>query len=584
MPALSLPDVETRPTATTTFTVKVDGQALPGSLRIISIDISREINRVPAATLVLYDGDAAAQEFEASSGELLTPGKKVEIEAGYASDENLLFMGTITGQRIQARGRGDSLLQVEARDPSFRMTLERKSRYFTEITDADLFDEIIGGYDGLSADVGQAPDKHAEVVQYQVSDWDFIVTRAEALGMYCLADNGTLRIAKPDLGQTPAATLSFGRNAFNLDLALDARTQLESVSASTWSPADQALLESEVDDVAAPKQGNLSGTDLASVGKVAGYDLRHTGALPQAVLDAWAQARMLKSRFARIRGTIGFQGTGDVLPGGLIELSGMGDRFNGSAFVSGVRHSLGGSDWQTTAQIGLRPEWHHEIYPVNAAPAAGLHPAINGLHPGIVTQLQDDPAGEDRILVRLPLISASDDGVWSRVATWDAGKDRGAVFRPEIGDEVIVGFIHDDPNYPIVLGMLHSSAKPAPIPAKDENHEKGLVTRSGMKVVFNDDTPSLTIETPGGNRIIIDDKEKQIRVEDETGNTITLSKDGISLESPKDILLKATGDVSIEGVNVEVKASAAAKIEGSGSAALKSSGTTEVKGSLVNIN
>jgi len=65
---------------------------------------------------------------------------------------------------------------------------------------------------------------------------------------------------------------------------------------------------------------------------------------------------------------------------------------------------------------------------------------------------------------------------------------------------------------------------------------------------------------------------------------VTLSSDGIELESAADITLRAAGDVSIEGVNVTVKASAAAGIEGGSGAALKSGGTTEVKGSLVQVN
>ena len=94
-------------------------------------------------------------------------------------------------------------------------------------------------------------------------------------------------------------------------------------------------------------------------------------------------------------------------------------------------------------------------------------PAIGGLQIGVVSQLQDDPDGEDRILVQIPIIDNQEQGIWCRVSSLDAGDSRGAYFRPEIGDEVIVGFINEDPNDAVVLGMLHSSAKPAPITASD---------------------------------------------------------------------------------------------------------------------
>ena len=102
---------------------------------------------------MLYDGDAAKQDFEISSGELLVPGKTLEIMGGYTSDENLLFKGIITTQRIKVKRKGESLLHIEARDPAFRMTLDRKSRYFTDLSDSDVFEEILGQYSALTPQV-----------------------------------------------------------------------------------------------------------------------------------------------------------------------------------------------------------------------------------------------------------------------------------------------------------------------------------------------------------------------------------------------------------------------------------------------
>ena len=83
-------------------------------------------------------------------------------------------------------------------------------------------------------------------------------------------------------------------------------------------------------------------------------------------------------------------------------------------------------------------------------------------------------------------------------------------------------FINQDPNDAVVLGMLHSSAKPAPITASDDNHEKGFVTRSEMKVLFDDDKKTLNITTPAGKRIALDEDEGTIIVEDENSNVITI--------------------------------------------------------------
>jgi uncharacterized protein involved in type VI secretion and phage assembly len=268
----------------------------------------------------------------------------------------------------------------------------------------------------------------------------------------------------------------------------------------------------------------------------------------------------------------------------LIELDGFGSRFNGLGFVSGVRHRLGRGDWTTEVLIGSDPRPHAERYPVAAPGAGGTIPPVQGLQIGIVGALEGDPAGENRIQVRLPTITETDGLVWARPALLDAGDDRGTSFRPEVGDEVVVGFLDADPRDPVILGALHSSAKPSPIEGADDNHEKGIVTRSGMRIHWNDDTVVTTVDTPNGNQIVLSEDEGGILIEDENGNKIELNSDGIAMESPGDIKLTATGDVKIEGTNVEILASASVKVEGSAGAELKSSATTVVKGSLVTIN
>jgi uncharacterized protein involved in type VI secretion and phage assembly len=187
-------------------------------------------------------------------------------------------------------------------------------------------------------------------------------------------------------------------------------------------------------------------------------------------------------------------------------------------------------------------------------------------------------------MVKLPVIDDREQGVWARIATLDAGENRGSFFRPEIGDEVIVGFINADPRQAVVLGMLNSSAKPAPLQTSDENHEKGFVTRSEMKLIFNDDKKSVVLETPAGKKITVDEDAGVIKLEDENSNVVTLSDSGIELESGSDISVKATGDVNIEGMNVNLKAKVQFKAEGSAGAEVSASGTTVVKGAVVQIN
>lgn len=570
-------------TSLTTFTVKAAGQPLGAEYGILSIEVRREVNRVPRATVVLKDGDAAGQTFAVSEETTLVPGVEVEILGGYSSEETTLFKGIITRHRVEVGRQGGSRLTLEIRDPAFRLTLGRRSRNFTDVTDSDVIEQTIALNQGVTADVEATSVKHPQIVQHQASDWDFIVMRAEMAGLAVVCIDGTVKVAKPAVAGAAEAFAIFGQGLFSADLELDAETQLTKLETGGWDMANQELTLAESEDIPTPGPGDIGGADLAATGGVTSA-LRHPGGLDQAMLDQWAAAGMGRGRRSAVRGRVRVQGTPKLAPGVLMELGGLGSRFNGLGFVSGVRHRLGGGDWISEALIGSDPIPHAERYSVAAPAAGGAIAPVNGLQIGIVAALESDPAGEDRIQIRLPTITETDGLLWARQSLLDAGKGRSTSFRPEVGDEVVVGFLDGDPRHPIVLGALHSSAKPNPLPGADDNHEKAIVTRSGMRIHWNDDKIVATIDTPAGNKLVLSEDETSILIEDQNGNKIELNPDGVAVESAKDIKLTATGDVKIKGVNVEITADASFKAQGSGGAELSSSGSTVVKGSLVQIN
>ena len=554
-----------------TFKVLVSGELLPQSTHVLSIDVEKEVNRIPWAKLVIRDGDPATQEFSVSNEELFVPGKEIEIKAGYHSDEETIFKGIVIKHNLKIRSNG-SFLIVECRDKTVKLTVGRKSRYFYDISDSEMIDSIVNPY-GLEKDIESTSVMHKELVQYNVTDWDFCVARAQANGKIFVVDDGKVMVKSPNLNQDNVDTVSFGSSLLEFDAEIDARNQFQKVTAYGWSFADQELLESEAN----------SSEPLSEVIGLDNLELINGGS-GSASLQQWADSKLLFNELAKIRGRVKFQGIPGVKPNTMLMLDGVGNKFSGKVFVSAVRHQIADGNWTTDAQFGFNPKWFTETADINDLPAAGLTAAVNGLQIGIVTQLESDPDGEERILVRLPVVDNKEQGIRARVASLDAGEDRGAFFRPEIGDEVVVGFINGNPNEAVVLGMMNSSAKPAPISASDDNHEKGFVTRSGIRFIFNDEKKSAILETPGGKRVTLDDDSGVIQLEDDNGNKVLIDSEGISIDSKGDINLKATGDILIEGTNISAKAMAQFKAEGSAGAELSTSAVAVVKGSLVQIN
>lgn len=572
-----------------TVAVLVDGVEISGEFHVLSVAVMRELNRIPTAIIQLQDGEAAKATFKASDSEHFIPGKKIEVQLGYRSQNDSVFKGIVVKHSIKIRKNG-SLLIIECRDEAVKMTSGAKSRYYTEKKDSDIMEEIIGSY-RLQKDVQATRPDLQEVVQYDATDWDFLLCRAEANGQVVMVEDGKVKVAQPVTGDEPVVAVRYGATLLELDVEIDARWQSKGIKASSWNATDQEIINADAQEPATTNNGNLSPSNLSAVIGGDTHEIRHGGKLSQPELQAWADGRLLKERLAKVRGRAKFQGFAGVLPGKIIEVTGIGERFEGKMYVSGVRHTVAGGNWETDVQFGLSPELFAETYNLRPLPAAGLLPAVSGLQIGVVTVLENDPDGEDRIKVRLPLVSPSEEGIWARIATLDAGKERGTFFRPEIDDEVVVGFLGDDPRYPIVLGMCHSSAKPAPEPAKDDNHRKGYVSREKMQFTFDDEKKIIVLETPGGNKMTLSEEDKGIVIQDQNGNKITLDDSGIKIESAKDLILKAAKDIKIEGMNTELKAQTAFKASGNGSAevagastTIKGSATTVIQGGVVQIN
>jgi len=574
--------------ATTTFSVKVDGQTIPQTMQVYSVVVVKEINRIPTAKLTVIDGEPSKTEFAASNAAVFVPGKEIEIFAGQQSNEDPIFKGVIVKHGIVVRKNGATQLVLECKDKSFRMTLARNSAYYVDQKDSDIANTLLGKYKLKINTIEDTKKKFSETVQFDITDWDFLVSRMDVNGKLVNVSDNNVSIKSPDFSATPVLTLQYGATIHEFDAEIDARNQYKTVKALSWDQSNQDIIMVDGQDPSSVKEnGNLTASQLADVTGVQEIILRHGGDVSQEELQSWANAYWQRSKLAKIRGRVSFDGFAGVKPGDLVELKGISDRFNGKVFVSAVRHDLSNGGWVTAIQFGLSPEWFSEEFITVPAASKNLISSIEGLHSGVVVKLEKDPAGEDRVLVKLPMVDKGGNGTWARVATLDAGKKRGSFFRPDVGDEVLLGFINNDPRSAVILGMMNSSKLPAAMQPKDSNKVKGFFFASEMKILFNDEDPSMTFETKGGNKLIISEKKNDegITLQDQHGNKIVMNKDGINIESSKKMVLKASsGDIEIEGMNVKQKAQAEFKAEGTGGVEVSSSAIAKLKGSLVQIN
>jgi Rhs element Vgr protein len=598
-----MPSPETNAGSIVTFTVKVAGNAIPDTLNVLSVFIEKRINRIPTAIISILDGEANAGKFDASSSATFLPGAELTIEAGYDSTNAVIFQGIITRQTIKINQLVGSLLEVECRDKAVKMIVGRKSLTYSAQKDSDIISTILGTYSDLSSDVTATTTAWPEMIQYYVTDWDFMLSRAEANGLIVTALNNKITVGKPDANTAAVLTVTFGEDLLEFNADLNSVSQIGSVKASSWDYKTQAVVTGEAaNNVAGP--GNLSSKKLSAVVGLSDYQLQTTAPFESADLTNWSKAQLIKNEYSKIQGEAKFQGSSLVDPGKYITLAGVGDRFNGDHIVSGVVHTISEGNWTTDASIGLSANWFTEEPDVMAPSASGMLPGVRGLFNATVKQMNADPDAQYRILVDVPLFDANGKGIWARLTNFYSSNGAGIFFLPEVGDEVILGFLNEDPRYPVILGSVYSGTKLKPFTGLDpdeKNSKKAIVSKSGIFIQFDDENKIFTIETPDKNTVILDDKNKQLSLKDDNGNSIIMSKDGITIKSAKDIIIDAAqnvnikgpqgikvqasgGDVAISGINIKETADSQYSAEGSAAAKVSGGGQLTLKGAMVMIN
>src|SRR5690606_29068868 len=124
-------------------------------------------------------------DFAASGSELFIPGAELEILLGYASDNHSVFKGILTRQSIKLRSQGSSATMLECKHPVVKMTIGRKSKYYPDTADHEMMQQLLQTY-GLDVEVEDAASIEQQLVQYDCTDWDFLLSRAEAQGLICI--------------------------------------------------------------------------------------------------------------------------------------------------------------------------------------------------------------------------------------------------------------------------------------------------------------------------------------------------------------------------------------------------------------
>lgn len=591
-----------------TLKMTVDGSPTPDSLTITSLEVVKEINKIPYARLSIYNQrDESKQSYVESEEKIFAPGGKVEIKISHdpGTDGVSIYKGLIVEQGIKlSSATGVTELILTCKDEALALTVGRKNMIFYEQADSDIIGDVIKA-SGISnkADVESTKAKHKKLIQYYCTDWDFIQARADANGLVTIVNDGEISIKKPTVSEKTDIGVTYGVDIIEMNMKIDASHQYKEVASSFWDHTAQSVESADGAKPKVNKHGDLDSAKLSDILKHTEL-VQTTAPVTKDVMQAWADSVYQRGHLSRVRGYVKFVGSEKIEVGKTVEMASLGKRFEGDGYISKVRHVARGGSWTTEAYFGLPQKPHLERYP-SATPlgAGGGLPAISGLQHGVVVKIHEDPDGEYRVLVNIPIIdNLEGDGVWARMAHIYATEDCGFVFYPEVGDEVVLGFFDNDPTYPVILGSLYSSKRKITTEEKhdpaDPNVFKAISFNKGkFRMEFSDDPGKniFKLFTEDKMMVEINDDKDTITIDDPINkNNILLDSAGITMTVDKDFTLDVTGDIKItagkgiameatqdlEGKGMNVKFEAQTNFEAKGTAAFNAEGAQfEIKGS-----
>jgi phage protein D/phage baseplate assembly protein gpV len=551
-----------------TYAILVDGGELSQEHR----DRIKEIRVVDH--LRLPDVCTVSVQFPKAEGIDSQPfeiGKKLEVRLGAREKEapETLFKGDVVSLE-PVFGAGGCSLTVNAYDRAHLLNRSRKVRVFQNQTATDIVKKIVSEA-GLSFEGESSGEPYEFMQQDNETDWDFIWRLAERCGFEFVVDDTKAYFRKPGHGGT--VELEWPKSLSTFRPRMTAVQQVSTVSVFAHDPKTKQAIQAEAGQPEQIAQIGIERTEVAGAFAEAKMHVATEPVKSSAEGSTLAQALLDKLANGYIAAEGAGPGNPRVKAGVMVNVKGVGTSFSGIYRVATSTHVLrGGSSY--VMQFANSPS--HTI--LGAVGAAGpAQPAFAAqLVLGVVTNT-NDPEDMGRVRVNYPALSGDTEGAWARIATMSAGKERGALMLPVVGEEVLVGFEHGDTTRPYVLGSLFNGQD---TPGDLLLHDKdgSFVVRSDTEV-YSESKKAYTIKSGGPLTVTIADKVDEKFDRDWTNKTNGKTT------------LTAVQPFSIEGQSVSVKGKTEVTLEGTVSLTLKCGGSqiqlspagVTISGPLINI-
>ena len=526
-----------------------------------------------------------------------------------------LMVGEVTAIEAEAHGSG-TFTTVRGYDASHRLLHGSSTTVFVNATYADIVRKVASQHGLPVGKVDDTPVVHEFVTQANTSSWQFLRSLADEIGFDLYVEEGKLTFAKPaQANEAPGGTdgqqphvLELGADLLRLRAAVTASGQVPRIEVRGWDAASGRSVTAPVPAGTGSAEIGVQAPQLASLFGASPYVLTHRALHSQDRVDAAAKALAdrVSGTFAELDGVV--RGNPTLKAGAAVAIAKLGTPFDGNYVLTQVRHAFDPDAGYTTAITVSGRQDRSLLGLAGGAGPSAVDTSPPGVVTGIVTNNQD-PEQIGRVQVTMPWLDEAFTSAWARVVQPGAGPGRGTMVLPEVGDEVLVAFEHEDFSTPYVLGGLYShhhkppAAKVDGVDATGVKSQRPFVSRTGHRLEYADDASGsgIWLKTGDGKlELAMDSAETKVTVRSD--GTVTIqAKNGITLDAGtgnvqvtggQKMEFKAktgltfdagSGDVTVKGVNVALTGTAQAKV-GAPSVSVEGQALCEIKAAMVKIN
>ncbi|MFW0784701.1 VgrG-related protein [Gordonia sp. CPCC 206044] len=556
---------------TSGFTIAVGGTPLPDTVMLQLVSAYVDTNTgLP---------DAFALRFRDNARGVLTDGGirigapiRIAISTDAQPAPKDLLIGEITAIEAEFEKSG-TFTTVRGYDQSHRLFRGRHTAAFTQATASDAATQCARRAGLRPGRIVASPTVYDHISQRDQTDWEFLTALARGIGYRVGVCDGALDFGPPTEAQSaPGAdpenplVLRFGVDITRLRSSITAAEQVGHVEVRGWDVATkQPIVGTAQPDAPSARLGDVDPAGLAGVFGNRTHVESDRGLRSQAEADeaARARAQTIASGYCEIDAVC--TGNPALRAGVAVAVSDLGAPFDGKFVLTAARHRYEPNGGYTTA-IAVSAAHDRSLLGLTSAGAA--RPGDRGAGV-VVAQVTDinDPEGRGRVRLAFPQLSDDYVSGWARTVMAGAGKDRGALIMPEVGDEVLVAFERGDGDHPYVLGGLFNGVDTPDkrgVTLVDNGsgaaNRRSVVSRRGHRIDLNDEDG----RTEG---VVVATGDDALRIElDAVGRAITVRSAGtIAIKADQGITLDAgAGTLGLRGGRVTVDASTAAQLSASG--------------------